>query len=187
MSQSIYDIIDYKWVNASRKVSGYDNQIDYFVNERASDEEEQFIDELFAEIDEMTGLTFTKVDHYSKSDINLFPRTSEYYEEHAGKSWSMPENWDGRARYFANKYWFTPEGERNHFAFATEWRNDEEELTEKEKTVIAHEIGHTLGFGEIAWNPNYTNEDSVMSYNWTGTYQGFTDLDYAALQHLYGV
>lgn len=58
------------------------------------------------------------------------------------------------------------------------------------KYVITHEILHNFGLehpNDDGYDTGFTQADTVMSYNWDGTYHGIGHLDQAALQFLWGV
>ena len=64
-----------------------------------------------------------------------------------------------------------------------------EVLSDWGKYIITHEILHNFGLehpNDNGYDPNFTTRDTLMSYNWTGTYQGITDLDQQALQYNWG-
>jgi len=79
----------------------------------------------------------------------------------------------------------------------TKKKDDDDIVDTRERYVLRHEIGHALGLshprGEGA-HPDFTSEDTIMSYNvygeWSGLtvfrYFGFTDLDKQALQYNWG-
>ena len=65
-----------------------------------------------------------------------------------------------------------------------------ETLTEYGKYVITHEILHSLSLSHPMNDgraPGFDQEDTVMSYNFLGTYQGIRPMDIAALQTVWGV
>ena len=47
--------------------------------------------------------------------------------------------------------------------------------------TVQHEVGHFLGLSDIGFNPKYTTDDSMMSYNGSRDLQGLSDADGYAL------
>lgn len=64
-----------------------------------------------------------------------------------------------------------------------------EVLSDYGKYVIAHEILHNFGLEhphDDGYAKGYTTDDTLMSYNWEGEYNGLGILDQQALQHVWG-
>lgn len=174
------ELADYLWL-----WSGGDGVIDYYIFEEGSayldnsiaisTEEASFIRSLFSDLSETVNLDFVETDNFLTSDIDI--ATVSYYS-------GLSSGYLGVL--YSDKYTGSSETK-----FVATWLNDgSSNITDTEKEIITHEIGHALGLDHPHGDGSYsgaTSSDTVMSYrDYDPDYGGFTDIDIAALQHLWG-
>ena len=181
-SELVGGLVDQKWKDYM-EYSGHlnDNDVDVYVADDLPQKTKGFIKRLVRKVNKVTEFDIIINNKKSESDVIMDDRA----------------NYDFMGEQYANAgglaYW------KNGKTYAT-WREEysqpykdnkgKERLTGWTKHVIAHEFLHTLGldhpFG-VGYNSDYTNNDTVMSYNISG-YNGhpLKPADIGALQELWG-
>lgn len=191
--KSVNDILAPDWFAYMDYLSGGDKVINYsWKKSTLSRKERKEIKSVLQEIDDLTGLSFVKTKR--KDDDLRFIYTEEITpdtrfelfddHDHEDEGFPLENAVVGRASARKNRIKL--------------FIKDNDDIVDfREKYVLRHEIGHALGLshpGGVGANPDFTSEDTVMSYNvygeWGGLsvfrYFGYTDLDKQALQYNWG-
>ena len=168
-------ITDYQWASDLWNDSGRDRVVNYSIvgevghgSVGISKQEAGFIRSVFNQIDELTGLTFQETDHVN-ADITTVSVARYEDPRVLGLAVSSPEH----QRMFST--WADEAGSY---------------LTPNEAETIMHEIGHAVGLSHPHGNgfaPGISEHNTIMSYNETGAFVGYSATDIAALQSLWGV
>ena len=178
-------------------LSGGDKVINYSLGGKKrgfSKVEKRYYKSVFREIDELTGITFVKTKR-REANIRIIPieditddtrlELFDHDHDHSVTTEYLPVSSEdavmGRASPYTDKV--------KLFI-----KDNDSIVTSVEKYVILHEIGHSLGLGHPdgnGSNPEFTSEDTVMSYNlqdsWFFGDQYYTELDQQALTQLWGI
>ena len=190
--KSVNDILAPDWFAYMDYLSGGDKVINYsWKKSTLSRKERNEIRSVLNEIDDLTGLSFVKTKR--KNDDLRFIYTEEITDstrfeldaDHTDEGFPLENAVVGRAS-----------ARKNRIKIFV--KDNDDIVDVREKYVLRHEIGHALGLshpGGVGANPDFTSEDTIMSYNvygnWNGLtafrYFGFTDLDKQALQHNWGL
>ena len=175
-------LVDQEWKDYM-ELSGHldDNDVDVYVAPDLPQETQTYAKELISQINEVTEFDIVINNNKSKADVIMDDRVNydfmgELYSDAAGLAY-----WEDGKTYatWREKY------SQPHTNY-----KGEEKLTRLSKHIIAHELLHTLGLShpfDRGYNPNYTNADSVMSYNIGYLYDNpIQTADVTALQILWG-
>lgn len=163
-------IIERSWARSLDRFSGRDGVVNVWINRRGafgalsvSRLEERFIRNTLRQLDRITGLRFAYTSRRA-SDLDI----------------SAVDDLGGDTIGLATRH-------RGWFDVAWEGRRGGR-LTSSERRTINHEIGHVLGLDHpygSGYNPRYTTNDTVMSYNTRPNFS-YTSSDVAALKFLWG-
>ena len=175
-------LVDRDWVNFMGVVGHLDdNDVDVYVARDLPRKTKRYAKKLVRKINKLTDFDIVINNKRSEADIVMDDRPNYDFLGEDFKNAGGVAYWDDDITYAT---W------REEYSEPRKNRKGKERLTGWTKHVIAHEFLHTLGldhpFG-VGANENYTNNDTVMSYN-IGQY--FRDpvrpADVSALQELWG-
>lgn len=142
-----------------------------------SQDDIDFIDDVFERLDPLIDLDFNKSENYNGTTIDIYS-ISEHSEWGRNDVGEVREHIDYESEF---AYWNTL------------WKDTDLDtsLSDFDKNTIIHEIGHSLGLShpyEDPKNPAWTTSDTVMSYNQgpDGWDTWFSEADIKALQYIWG-
>ena len=159
-----------------------DNKVDFYVDLSIPKQQRRFARRMIRKIDRVTN-TKMQMQH----DINL-----------ADVIVDDVDNYDKFGDEFSNANGLAySEGDKMYATWLTNWneikitRKGKQRVSNYNRRLITHEILHTLGIShpfEDGANPNYTNRDTAMSYNFLawGIKNPLMSADVAALQEIWG-
>ncbi|WP_250396849.1 zinc-dependent metalloprotease family protein [Synechococcus sp. MU1651] len=174
-------IVDQDWANTLSEMITSDNYVDYYLemgnygwNFPVDADDEETIRIQTNYIDSATGLQFRRTQDVNNADI--------YFVQTDYQFLNTPID-DGTLGFIS------VESDDNGTYFEVLYADNEAEV-DNDNITIWHELGHALGLGHPygdGFNPNYTQDDTIMSYNPPPSgIAKFTDSDIAALKFLWG-
>ena len=176
--QRVLAISNKAWADALWSYSGADGIISYFISGQSaksgrrrtkiSTKEQAGIEQALQQLDRITGLEFIQTHIRQESDI-------EFHKVLAYETPSISGETRKQAGWFEIS-WLDKGGKR---------------LTNEERFVITHELGHAAGldhpFGN-GYDSNFSSSQTVMSYNLDGPAPlNYTELDQQALRAIWSV
>lgn len=146
----------------------------------------QYVKSFVAEIEEITGLDIKlrKGLHKVTDKTDVVIRPMEH-DDYRGLAFVDPltgiahATWDPALT--PESPVFTKKG--RYKGMKPSWENDRAQHT------VGHEILHVFGLShphDNGYHPDFTNRETLLSYNFDGVYRGITSLDASALQEIWG-
>lgn len=173
---------DRSWVNYMGQVGHLDdNDVDVYVASDLPRKTQRYAKRLIRQINKVTEFDIIINNKKTEADVIMDDRANYDFLGEGFSGAGGVAYWENGKTYATWKEEYS-EPRKN--------KKGKERLTGWTKHVIAHEFLHTLGLSHpfgVGYNSDYTNNDTVMSYNITQYFKNpVRPADVTALQELWG-